>query len=143
MRLKALAAVLAISLPLSAHAYKLDQMMNCDLSVQDFFAPLVQARAIRTPADHIAPNGVNVFGKTRNDALTFYGMTVGWIWGYSGDPLMFQHTAGTSPKDGYGFFVQASLADVQAVMASIGNTKAVLRRADANATAIFCEAPAQ
>ncbi|RQQ20784.1 hypothetical protein DF113_05340 [Burkholderia stagnalis] len=143
MKFKALAAALAVALPLSAHAYKLDQMVGCDLSVQDFFAPLVQSHAIHTPADHIAPNGVNVFRKTRDDSLTFYGMTVGWIWGYSGDPLMFQHTAGTNPKDGYGFFVQAPLADVQAVMASIGNTKAVLRRADANATAIFCEAPTQ
>ncbi|OJB11567.1 hypothetical protein BGV48_12920 [Burkholderia ubonensis] len=114
-------------------------MMNCDLSVQDFFAPLVQARAIRTPADHIAPTGDNVFAKTSNDALTFHGMTVGWLWGYSDDPLMFQHTAGTNPTDGYGFYVQGSLSEVQAVMASIGNTKAIVRRVDANATLVMCK----
>ncbi len=141
MNIKALAVALAFAVPLSAHAYKLDKMMSCDLSVQDFFAPLVQAHAIRSPADHVAPSGANVFRKTRDDSLTFYNMQVGWIWGYSDDPLLFQHTAGTTPPDGYGFFVQAPLADVQAVMQSIGNTKAQLRRMDANATAVFCELP--
>ncbi|KAB0637256.1 hypothetical protein WT29_23300 [Burkholderia stagnalis] len=141
MHLKSLAVALAVALPLSAHAYKLDRMTNCDLSVQDFFAPLVQARAIRTPADHIAPSGENVFRKTRDDSLTFFNMTVGWLWGYSNDPLLFQHTAGTNPTDNYGFYVQAPLADVQAVMQSIGNSKAILRRVDANATAVVCQAP--
>ncbi|WP_284894807.1 hypothetical protein [Burkholderia sp. lyk4-R2A-23] len=141
MNIKALAAALALAAPLSAHAYKLDNMMACDLSVQDFFAPLVQAHAIRTPAHHIAPTGINVFGKTRDDSLTFYNMTVGWVIGFAEDPLMFQHTAGTNPPDSYGFFVQAPLSDVQAVMASIGNIKAILRRADANATLVVCQAP--
>jgi hypothetical protein len=126
---------------LNAHAYKLDRMLNCDQSVADFFAPLVQAHAIRTPADHIAADGNNVFRKTRDDSLTFYGMPVGWVWGYTNDPLLFQHTAGTNPPDNYGLFVQAPIADVQATLQSIGAVHAQVRRMDANATAIICQLP--
>jgi hypothetical protein len=143
MKIKTLLIAAAFALPLSAHAYRLDNMLNCDLSVRDFFAPLVQSKAIRTPAARIAPNGQNMFSKSSNDALTFFNMTVGWVVGYTDDPLLFQHTADTPlPQDNYGIFVQAPLADVQAVMQSIGNTSAVLRRADANATLIVCKAPA-
>jgi hypothetical protein len=142
MKIKTLLVAAAIALPLTAHAYRLDNMMNCDLSVRDFFAPLVQAGAIQTPG-RVVPNGNNMFSKTSNDALTFYKMNVGYVVGFTDDPLLFQHAAGTEiPPDNYGFFVQAPLAEVQAVMQSIGNTNAVLRRADANATLVVCKAPA-
>jgi hypothetical protein len=143
MKIKTLLIAAALTLPLSAHAYRLDNMLNCDLSVRDFFAPLVQSRAIRTPAERIATNGNNMFLRTPSDALTFYRMNVSWVIGYSDDPLLFQHTADTEvPPDNYGIFVQASLSDVQAVMQSIGNTSAVLRRADTNTTLVVCKAPA-
>jgi hypothetical protein len=141
MRKRTLALALAMALPLSAHAYKLDRMVACDLSVRDFFAPLVQAQAISTPAVRVASDGVNIFKKTTNDALTFYGMTVGLVYGYTDDPLLFQRPASTNPPDGYGFFVQAPIADVQATLSSIGVTQAHVRRIEANVTAIYCEFP--
>ncbi|MFM0741788.1 hypothetical protein PQQ51_31545 [Paraburkholderia xenovorans] len=141
MNFKTLLIAASLALPLSAHAYQLDRTIDCSLSVHDFFAPLVQSHAIQTPAFRTMARGVNAFHKSSNDALTFFNMTVGDVVGYSDEPLFFITSDAPDRPEGYGFLVNAPIAEVQAVMSSIGNTAAQVRRLQPDVTYIFCEVP--
>ncbi|CAG4928212.1 hypothetical protein [Paraburkholderia saeva] len=144
MKTKTLLLALCAALPLTAHAYKLDRTMDCSMTVRDFFTPLVQAHAIQTPASMIGPKGANYFKKTSDNALTFFNMTVGWVVGYTNEPLLFTPPSdGTIPNfQGYGFYLQAPIAEVQATLASVGATAAQVRRIEPNVTYVYCEFPA-
>lgn len=143
MKTKIIALALALAAPMAAHAYKLDRTMSCDMPVRDFFAPLVQEGAIQMPAAMVSPRGANYFHKSAQDAVTFFNMTVGWVVGYSNDPLLFKQPADGSIPDfqGYGFYVNAPIAEVQATLASVGYNKAQVRRIEPDVTYIYCEFP--
>jgi hypothetical protein len=127
----------------SAQALPLDNMMSCSMPTRDFFATLVQAHAIQTPAFKIGPTGLNLFKKSANDSLTFFGMTVGVVSGYADDPLFFQRAANGSapPYDGYAFYVSAPVVAVQAALASVGATAAHVSSPAPNVTLVSCEFP--
>lgn len=143
MKIKALLIAVAAVIPFSAHAYRLDRTMSCDMTVRGFFAPLVQQNAIQTPAEKVSPTGANYFHKSSNDALTFFNMTVGYVVGYADDPLLFKLPADGHMPDfqGYGFYVQAPISEVQATLTSVGYTKPQVRRIEPNVTYIYCEFP--
>lgn len=138
---------LAVLAPLTASAapYRLDHSFSCSLSVREFFAPLVQQRLIQTPAERVTPPAVSVFHPAADNALTFGNMPVTSVWGYTNDPLLFQQAdpnAERQPKmDGYGVYLHAPIAEVEAVMQSLGNTTAIVRRVDTDVTAIGCVMP--
>jgi hypothetical protein len=144
MKLKTLIFAAAVALPFSAHAYQLDRTMSCDMTVRGFFAPLVQQNAIQIPAERVAPTGANYFKKSANDSLSFFNMTVGYVVGYTDDPLLFKPPADGHVPDfqGYGFLVQSPIAEVQATLASVGYTKPQVRRIQPDVTYIYCEYPA-
>lgn len=127
----------------SAQALPLDNLMNCTLPTRDFFAALVQAHAIQAPAFSVGPSGLNLFKKSANDSLTFFGMTVGTVVGYANDPLFFQRASdGTAPQyEGYGFYVHAPAVAVQAALNSVGATAPHLMSPAPNVTLVTCEFP--
>ena len=137
-----LLAALAVSCS-AAQAVPLDSMMSCTLSPRDFFASLIQARAIQLPAYKVGNNGLNYFHKSANDSLSFFGMTVGFVAGYTDDPLVFQRSPdGTAPRyDGYAFPVHAPLVSVRAALDSIGATAPHLTAESPEVTLVSCEFP--
>jgi hypothetical protein len=144
MKIKTLLFAAALAVPLAAHAYQLDRTMSCDMTVRGFFAPLVQQSAIQMPAEKVSPTGANFFKKSADDSLTFFNMTVGYVVGYTDEPLLFKPPADGHAPDfqGYGFVVQAPIAEVQATLASVGYTKPKVRRLEPNVTYLYCEFPA-
>jgi hypothetical protein len=137
-----LLAALALSCS-AAQALPLDNLMSCSLSPKDFFATLVQAHAIQTPAFKVAPTGINGFKKSSPDSLTFFGMAVGLVVGYADDPRFFQRAPdGTVPAfDGYGFFVQAPVVSVQAMLDSVGYKSTHLQEEPSGLTLVSCQFP--
>jgi hypothetical protein len=142
MKKAALLAALAVCCS-AAQALPLDDLSSCTLSTRDFFAHLVQAQAIQTPAFKVGTSGLNLFKKSANDSLTFFGMTVGVVVGYADDPLFFQRAAdGSTPAyEGYGFYVSAPPSAVAAALHGIGATAPRLSSPAPNVTLLTCEFP--
>lgn len=126
----------------SAQALPLDNMMSCSMPTRDFFATLVQAQAIQTPAYKVTHDGVNAFQKTSANSLTFFGMTVGLVVGYANDPMFQRSPDGAAPGyEGYGFFVQAPVIAVQAILDNAGYKATRLQREPSGLTLVSCRFP--
>lgn len=113
--------------------------MNCDQSVKEFFAPLVQNQAIETPAYKIDDGYLNMFKLRPFVRLDAYGMPVSSVFGYTDEPLLFKRMEGSHSADVYGVTVKESIANVQAQLTAVGATSAKTLRIDRNTTAIACK----
>ncbi|MCL6483489.1 MAG: hypothetical protein I4O49_04800 [Janthinobacterium lividum] len=113
--------------------------MSCGQSVKAFFAPLVQGRLINTkPISVNQDTSINVFDVRVLKPLTAHGMPVRMVYGFTDEPLLFTNT-GNSKQDVYGVIVKEGIANVQAQLNSLGETRAFTRRFDGQSTMTSCK----
>ncbi|WP_164462594.1 MULTISPECIES: hypothetical protein [Burkholderia cepacia complex] len=121
MKKTVLALLLAATAP--CHAVELGKALYCNLSVRNFFAPLVQRHLISARPVTVY-DSINSFRPTPFSHLTAFRMNVTAVYGYTNDPLLFERGPGTPPPDEYGVVVREDIANVQAVLNSAGATSA-------------------
>lgn len=132
---------LAISMPFAAHA-TIPVQMSCDMTVKEFFAPLIQQNLIDSKPFKVEGPSVNYFKPHIFRQLTVYGMPVANVVGATNEPLLFLSN-GSQGKDLFGVVVREGIANVQAQLNSVAAKDMSTYRVDTHTTIILCKGVSQ
>jgi hypothetical protein len=134
-------AMLVLSIPMLARA-AVPIEMSCDMSVKEFFAPLVQQRLISSKPFKIEGPSVNYFRPAMFKQLVVFGLPVTTVVGFTDDPLLFISN-GKQQRDVFGVIVGESIANVQAQLNAVSATGTATYRIGSNSTIIVCKGELQ
>jgi hypothetical protein len=136
--LRSFVAALALGTPIFACA-AVPLIVDCNSTVRDFFAPLIQQDLIARKPFMVDQLSVNHFKPRFLKPLAAYGMPVTEILGFANDPLLFTNKNSTPGQEVYGVLVKEGIANVQAQLQSVGVTNARTFRVASLSTLILCK----
>jgi hypothetical protein len=134
----ALTTAVALSSTL-AHAYALDDQLDCKSTAHAFIAPLREANLIEPTPMHVEPNSINAFRPQHKDELTAFGFKVFVVVAFQKDDELFRHGSGEPIGDSaYGAVVIGRESAVEAKVRAAGSD-ALIHHAAPFMTVIFCK----
>jgi hypothetical protein len=136
MKIKLLFALL-LTMPFSAFAGPVgDLSLMCDISPKDFFSYLVSNGMIVTKPVQVR-DGMSVFRPPLFKKIRVQNMRVVMFSGNVAGQIMFTPNGPTPNAEFYGFVVDEGIANVQAVLTSLGSP-AKTHLINHNQTEIIC-----